>query len=284
MATNSTTTGQGVWTSGVIDITGKTNVSISVDTWNSTLDDMNNSGTYMDYLRMYYKLNGSSTETLFSEQLGLINNSSTTATTVSVGSLSGTSLQIVIKARATGDDEFYYFDNVKVTGTSQTITASASVNGTLSCTTTSVPLSGSSNATGTVTYSWTGPNGFTSSAQNPSVNAGGTYTLTVANSSGCSGTASVTVSQNITPPGASAEQCAIIQNVLADPGPGVGGLEPFGLLLRDGFIPGGNAQRCSTQGLGPRQSSVAQPGGEAALDQRVMRAFVRRGGRRWQRG
>ncbi|MFY7911964.1 MAG: BspA family leucine-rich repeat surface protein, partial [Emticicia sp.] len=52
------------------------------------------------------------------------------------------------------------------------------------------------------TYSWTGPNSFTSSLQNPSISnvtisAGGTYTITQTNSSGC--TASATTSVTITP-------------------------------------------------------------------------------------
>ncbi len=55
---------------------------------------------------------------------------------------------------------------------------------------------------GMVSYSWTGPNGFTSSEQNPTITgvtaaAAGTYTLTVTNSGG--GSASVTVDVIINP-------------------------------------------------------------------------------------
>lgn len=55
---------------------------------------------------------------------------------------------------------------------------------------------------GMATYSWTGPNGFTSSVQNPTITgvtaaAAGTYTLTVTNSSG--GTASVSVDVIVNP-------------------------------------------------------------------------------------
>ncbi len=55
---------------------------------------------------------------------------------------------------------------------------------------------------GMVSYSWTGPNGFTSSVQNPTITgvtaaAAGTYTLTVTNSSG--GTSSATVNVIINP-------------------------------------------------------------------------------------
>ncbi len=76
---------------------------------------MNETGTYADYLQFYYKLNGGA-EVLFAEKRSDINNHSTTYTSVSVSGLSGTSLQIVIRARATGTDEFYYIDNVKITG------------------------------------------------------------------------------------------------------------------------------------------------------------------------
>lgn len=55
---------------------------------------------------------------------------------------------------------------------------------------------------GMATYSWTGPNGFTSSVQNPTITgvtaaAAGTYTLTITNSGG--GSASVTVDVIINP-------------------------------------------------------------------------------------
>ncbi len=62
------------------------------------------------------------------------------------------------------------------------LTASAEVAGTLTCEQTSVQLLGSSNESN-ATYSWTGPSGFTSSEQNPTVSVAGSYTLTV--SKGC---------------------------------------------------------------------------------------------------
>lgn len=45
-------------------------------------------------------------------------------------------------------------------------------------------------------YSWSGPNGFTSNAQSPSVNMPGTYSVTVTNPGSCSGTA--TASKSVT--------------------------------------------------------------------------------------
>jgi gliding motility-associated-like protein len=58
---------------------------------------------------------------------------------------------------------------------------------------------------GMTTYSWTGPNGFTSLLQNPSVSANsiiamaGVYALTVTNASGCNETAATTVVINALP-------------------------------------------------------------------------------------
>ncbi len=73
------------------------------------------------------------------------------------------------------------------------INAVASNNGPLTCTNNSVQLSatGANNAT----YSWTGPNGFVSNQQNPTVSNPGTYTLTV-NLNGCSDQATTTVALN----------------------------------------------------------------------------------------
>ena len=58
---------------------------------------------------------------------------------------------------------------------------------------------------GMMTYSWTGPNGFTSILQNPSVSANaifaiaGVYTLIITNASGCTSTANTTVTVNEKP-------------------------------------------------------------------------------------
>ncbi|MCC6690404.1 MAG: gliding motility-associated C-terminal domain-containing protein [Bacteroidia bacterium] len=80
--------------------------------------------------------------------------------------------------------------------------ASASVNASNVCEGSVISLS----ASGGTTYSWTGPNGFNSSLQNPTVSdatpsAAGTYTVIVT-SSGCSATSTVSVALTNAPPAA----------------------------------------------------------------------------------
>jgi hypothetical protein len=88
-----------------------------------------------------------------------------------------------------------------VTDNAQPPGASASGN-TLTCVTTSVIINGNSPAS-TPTFAWSGPNGFTSNLQNPTVSIAGNYLLTVTGTNGCTSTATAVVSLNNTPPGAS---------------------------------------------------------------------------------
>jgi hypothetical protein len=88
--------------------------------------------------------------------------------------------------------------------TNNTAPGASATGGTLTCSVTTVTLAGSSSTSG-VTYAWTGPGSFTSTAQNPSVNTAGTYNLTVKNlANGCNSSATAIVSSNISLPGASA--------------------------------------------------------------------------------
>jgi len=75
------------------------------------------------------------------------------------------------------------------------------VGGVLTCTTTSVALSATTNGT---IVSWTGPNGFTSTESSPSVSTAGTYTVTVQSANGCTATATATVTSDATAPTATA--------------------------------------------------------------------------------
>ncbi len=81
--------------------------------------------------------------------------------------------------------------------------SSASAGGVLTCSTTSVPLTGGS-STPNASFAWTGPNGFSSNLQNPIAPAVGTYTLTVTGPNFCTATATATVNGDFATPNASA--------------------------------------------------------------------------------
>ena len=85
-------------------------------------------------------------------------------------------------------------------------TAVAAVSNGIDCnnTTATIDATGSSNGSN-FTYGWTGPNGFTNSSINPTVTAGGVYTVMVTNTTnGCTKNAPVTVLEDKTPPAANA--------------------------------------------------------------------------------
>ncbi|HRI58602.1 MAG TPA: gliding motility-associated C-terminal domain-containing protein [Saprospiraceae bacterium] len=89
-----------------------------------------------------------------------------------------------------------------VVAADQNAPVAASTTGTLTCSVTSIVLNGSANQI--VTYAWSGPGNFTSTAQNPSVNTPGDYLLTVTSTgNGCTDAITVPVAQDIVQPGAS---------------------------------------------------------------------------------
>ena len=92
------------------------------------------------------------------------------------------------------------FINYNCTGVSG---VTASVSASPVCTGSSVTLSG--NGTGTTSYSWAGPGGFTSASQNPTftttAGSAGVYTLTAYNSGGCATTATTTLALSPSPAG-----------------------------------------------------------------------------------
>lgn len=188
---------EGTWTSGSINISGKTNVAISVDIRSGVTGGgaLENSGSSLDYIRLYYKINGGA-EILFGERLGTINSNSSTATIINIASLAGSDLQVVIRARTTASDEIYFFDNVQVTGVNGAATTiNTSASGAVTCNTPAqlfaTPVGGSATA-----WSWTGPNGFTSSQQNPQVTSGGLYIVTATLTDGCTTSAPLSVAEN----------------------------------------------------------------------------------------
>lgn len=82
--------------------------------------------------------------------------------------------------------------------------AGASASGAITCVVNNVSLSGTSPDT-LAAFAWDGPNGFTSTLQNPTVNASGVYNLVVTNAAnGCTSSASATVALNNAQPNASA--------------------------------------------------------------------------------
>jgi trimeric autotransporter adhesin len=243
---------EGVWTSGAIDITDKTNVSISANIRSSVINGavMNTDPTYGDYIRFFYKLDNG-TEVKFWEENADINNHSTTPTPVSISGLSGAStLQIVVRVRATGNDEFYYFDNVKVEATSATNLTANATGGALNCLNSSVTLQGSTTASG-ASYTWTGPNGYSSTTQNPVVAEPGTYTLTVA-AGACTATATATVSIDTTKPAATASATPVQLTCTATPAVLTGGSSTPGVTYSWSNAAGVIATTAST--------SVTDPG------------------------
>uniref|UniRef100_UPI00054E2596 PKD domain-containing protein n=1 Tax=Aquimarina pacifica TaxID=1296415 RepID=UPI00054E2596 len=193
--------GEAIWISQSIDISNTTNTSLLIDVRSMTLDGalMNDSGDKLDYIRFYYIIDDGQ-EILFDEKLGAINNHSTSPTQVAVSNLVGSNLQIIVRARATANDEFYYFDNIQVLGFGESaIEVSASVDGVLTCATNTVTLLGDSSVDNG-TYVWTGPNNFEASTKDITISEAGEYTLTVTTETGCSGAAIVIVEEDITPP------------------------------------------------------------------------------------
>ncbi len=103
---------EATWTSGSIDISSSPYVGFSLDA--RSVGDMENSGDNLDYVRVYYRLDGSSTEVLIKDFNGSINDNSATPMNIFSGLVSGSSLEIVIRMRTTGTSEIYYLDNIEV--------------------------------------------------------------------------------------------------------------------------------------------------------------------------
>ncbi|MEI2420174.1 hypothetical protein V6O07_07855, partial [Arthrospira platensis SPKY2] len=78
------------------------------------------------------------------------------------------------------------------------VPGATAMGGTLDCNTASITLM----ATGNGSFSWSGPDGFVSSEQNPTVSVAGTYNLTVTGANGCQSFASAEVILDNELPGA----------------------------------------------------------------------------------
>ncbi|GAA5043867.1 hypothetical protein GCM10011506_47330 [Marivirga lumbricoides] len=191
------------WISNSINISGLDDVKVSIDLRSTgELDDNPNEFDY-DYIKLYYKLDGSSALHVFGEEDGKINNNSTTYTNYISEPLNGNSLQIVIRATTSSPLDLYYFDNIKVTGNVSSFTATASVSGPITCKDETVTLSASTDVSNP-SYSWRNENNVeVGTSKNVSVSTAGVYTVTVTSGS-CSATSQVTVEEDKTAPGVTA--------------------------------------------------------------------------------
>ncbi|MCG8319714.1 MAG: hypothetical protein MI921_09445, partial [Cytophagales bacterium] len=181
------TDGEAVWLSELIDISNYTDLFVSVDLKaTGSLEDN-------DYIRVYYKLNGGA-ETLL--QNGAQVNFFDPVVAINALPLSGNTLQIIVRAKNSANNEFYTFDNVRVFSEALIPPDVSAGGGNLSCDATTINLTASSSTPG-VTYSWTGPGGFVSTEQNPGVSVAGQYVVTVTNPvNGCFSKKTVAVTNN----------------------------------------------------------------------------------------
>jgi len=126
--------------------------------------------------------------------------------------------------------------------------------GNATCLTTQVTLMGSSSTPG-VTYSWAGPNGFSSNLQNPTVSAQGNYVLTVTGTNGCTRTATAVVSENKVPPTVAAStngtlNCNASSVLLSGAGSSVGSQYTYNWTTTDGNILSGETTLTPTVNQG----------------------------------
>ena len=187
--------GEGVWYSRVFNISGYTGVQ-----FDTKISD-EGSKSSSEYVKVSYKLDGGpeTTDTVMYGNMG--------TPLVTSQPMTGHTLQIVVRIYDTtqGNSEYYIeqYDVFKEVGpctvSGITVTASASNSGVLTCTNPSTTLSAATTATGTTTYSWTGPSGFTATGASVTATTAGTYTVTGTNSAG-TGTATIAVTSNTTAP------------------------------------------------------------------------------------
>lgn len=183
--------GQAIWKSSVINIASQSSVSVSADLYGFGELDSDE-----DYVRAYYKLNGGS-EVL----IGSIAGAPSAPVTVSAAGLSGNTIQIVIRTFNDIENERYTIENIFIKGAAITPVITSVTGGTITCAMPTVTLDVVTNIS--VTYQWSGPNGFTSTIRNPQVTVNGVYSVNVT-SGGASATSSVTVGQDIAKPDVSA--------------------------------------------------------------------------------
>ena len=108
-----------IWTSSSVNVTGYSNLTISLDIFQSGgLDPTDN-------VNIYYILDGAP-EVLLATYAGAF----ASPTAVSLTGISGTTLQVVVKILNNANTELYSFDNVKIVGDNLTTTDATNVSST----------------------------------------------------------------------------------------------------------------------------------------------------------
>ncbi|HEY4336412.1 MAG TPA: hypothetical protein VGM89_10950, partial [Puia sp.] len=196
--------GEGVWYSQVFNISGYTGIQVDAKI------SSEGSFTSSEYVKVSYILDGGP-ETLIAKYTGNFGTPMVTSP-----QMTGKKVQLVIRMyNVTAGNSDYYIEQYDVfkevgpcTVTTIPVTIGASNSGVLTCSSSSVVLSASTTATGTTTYSWGGPNNYSSSAQNATVTAAGTYTVVATNAAG-TGSATYTVTANNSAPNVTATGAAL---------------------------------------------------------------------------
>ncbi len=101
---------EAVWRSEPVEIAGAGPVNVQLKLRSE--GSLNTGGPNADYVRVYYVLNGGGEE-LVQGFTGKINGNGSAAT-VSANGLSGQTVEIVVRAKVTGDDEVYFLDDVSI--------------------------------------------------------------------------------------------------------------------------------------------------------------------------
>lgn len=153
--------GDAKWYSEHIDISSVDSANISIDLSSCRNCGLDGSGSYVDYLKAYYRVNNGSWK-LFdvnAVHYGEINSN----TVAKAFNISGNSVQIKVWMHSTASDEIYRFDNVVVSNASSK----------------------------NYTYSWSN----NASTQDISNLEAGTYSVTISDGSGCSVVKTYTVTE-----------------------------------------------------------------------------------------
>ncbi len=100
--------GEGIWKSEPLVITDQASVTVSLDVQGA--GSLNDKGKSADYLQVVLKVDGN--ETVIFSETGNFNDGN--ILTVSKNSVSGDTLQVIVKALVTGNSEMYYWDNVRI--------------------------------------------------------------------------------------------------------------------------------------------------------------------------